>query len=709
MRKKWTKAPEPKDRTSEALSRATRDRSPRVEKSAVEPLDRSLITGYVILRSNNCPLNSHIKNAPLNMKSKPLPLLATLICVSSPSFLLAQPINDNFANPIDLPSASSFQSTFSSQNATSEPGEEMQSTFHGSIWFQWVAPATGIAIFEASGKYIDDRRMRPIIRVGQGSQLANLALVGVSTDVNDLAKLRFPVLQGQTYRVQIENGGGYPPANVTLGLARIDPITLPDFGVQSGAEYFYVPPRSNDNFAGAFNLAKPDAEGKLVYSSRFSATSSTVQASNEPGEDLFMSSAETVWFTWVAPTTGIATFEATGRYLDDDRFVPRIRVGQGNSVSGLPLAGISTDVNGQARLRIPVAKGQVYRIQVETGASYPSQTVTLNLTGIAAITHPDFGVLPKAAYFYTQPEANDSFAQAARLGFRDAQTGRIVYPSRFSATASIYQATSESGETLYSSSSGTLWFFWIAPATGIATFEATGRGTNDNPITPFVRVGQGTSVADFSLAGASRGDNNLSRLRIPVAKGELYRIQVEDRSSSYRGQTITLNLTGIAPITQADFGVQSRSPYFQVRPGANDNFSAAFRVATRDAKTKRLVYPSRFSVTAPVSQAGTEPGEISNSRYDQTVWFAWVAPASGLATFEAVAVSSFGGPVKPVIRIGQGGRVSDPRYLAVSNSTVGNRARSVVRVQRGRTYRIQLECNTYSFAQTATLNLVRLR
>jgi hypothetical protein len=643
------------------------------------------------------------------MKTKHTSCLVVLATVFLTTWTQARPDNDNFANPIILPFASSFQSTFSSQNATSEPGEEMQSTFHGSIWFQWVAPATGIAIFEASGKYIDDRRMRPIIRVGQGSQVASLALVGVSTNVNELAKLRIPVLQGQTYRVQIENGGGYPPANVTLGLARIDPITLADFGVQpSPAVYFHVPPRANDNFADSYNLATPDAQGKPIYPSRFSATSSTVQASNEPGEDLFSSFAETVWFTWVAPSTGIATFEATGRYRNDDRFVPRIRVGQGNSLSGLPLAGISTDINGQARLRIPVAKGQVYRIQVEAGSSYPSQIVTLNLTGIAAITQPDFGVLPKAAYFYTQPGVNDSFSQATRLGARDAK-GRMVYPARFSATASTYQASKEAGEEVQSSSNGTVWFFWVAPATGIAMFEATGRHIYDGPMVPTVRVGQGTAVGDLPLLGVSRGEGNLARLNIPVFQGELYRIQVEDRLSGYPGQTITLNLAGIAPITQADFGVQARVPYYHVRPLANDNFSSPFRIANRDPKTKQLVYPSRFSVTAPILQATVEAGETVNSSFNRTIWYLWVAPASGVATFEATARSTVGRAALPSIRVAQGRSVRSPGYLSATDTDLGNRARTVVRVQRGRAYRIQVECNTYSFAQTATLNLVGLR
>lgn len=642
------------------------------------------------------------------MKTKHLPLLAILTGVSFPSLLLAQPVNDNFANPITLPSARSFQSTFNSKDATSEPGEELQSSFHGSIWFRWVAPATGIAIFQATGRYIDNQRMTPIIRVGQGGQLANLALAGISHRANDQAQLRIPVLQGQTYRVQIENEGGYPPANVTLGLARIDPITLADFGVQSGAVYFPVPPGANDNFSDAYNLVTRDAGGKLVYPSRFSATSSTVQASTEPGEDLSSSSAETVWFTWVAPSTGIATFEATGRYRDDDRFVPRIRVGQGNSVSGLPLAGISTDVNGLARLRIPVAKGQVYRIQVETGSSYPSQVVTLNLAGIAAITQPDFGVLPKAAYFYTQPGANDSFSQAARLGARGAK-GKMVYPSRFSATASTYQASKEAGEEVESSSNGTVWFFWVAPATGIATFEATGRYMDDSPMVPTVRVAQGTAVGDLPLLGVSRRQSNLARLQIPVAKGQPYRIQVEDRSSSYRGQTVTLNLVSLAPITRAGFGVQARVPYYQVRPLSNDNFSAAFRIASRDPKTKKLVYPSRFSVTAPILQATFEAGETVDSSSNKTLWYLWVAPKSGVATFEATARTIAGGATLPSIRVARGGSVADPRYLTASNSSSGTRARAVIKVQRGRTYRIQLECRGYDGAQTATLNLVRLR
>jgi len=290
---------------------------------------------------------------------------------------------------------------------------------------------------------------------------------------------------------------------------------------------------SNDNFANARNL------GSVAS---FDVTSSTVGATREAGEPL--TSYGTVWFRWVAPRTGVATFEAMGRTGDNRSIAPHIRIGQGTRVANLPLAGESHQPSGGAlsRLRLPVQAGQQYRIQL-SGALWDTRTVRLRLSALAPITDASFGVkFGEPNYFYAAPRTNDNFATARLIATRNA-AGALVYPARFSATASTVGATRETGEPW--TSYGTVWFRWVAPVTGVATFEAVGRLQDDRSVAPHIRIGQGARVAALSVRGESHhpSGSGLSRLRLPVRAGQQYHIQVSGALGNT--QTATLNLVGI--------------------------------------------------------------------------------------------------------------------------------------------------------------------
>jgi hypothetical protein len=619
--------------------------------------------------------------------------------------------NDNFTGAAWLVTKNSsgawvypdrFSSTASGFKTTSEPGENVARSDYGTVWFNWVAPRTGIATFEARGRNEYNQPTVPYLRIGQGSAISNLAMAGEANRTSALARVRIPVQAGQLYRIQVENGGYYGQA-VTLNLTGIAGIADPEFGVQADAPYVHVLPRANDNFANGAWVVTRNQAGAWVYPDRFSATASSVEATTEPGEKFTRSDYGTVWFKWVAPRTGIATFEASGRYIDHRLMTPRIRVGQGTAVSDLPLAGESRTVDGVARLQIPVQAGQFYLIQVENGGYY-GQTVTLNLTGIAAITQADFGVLDAAPYIHVRPRANDNFANGAWVVTRN-QAGAWVYPDRFSATAASAEATTESGEKFTRSDYGTVWFNWVAPRTGIATFEASGRYIDHRLMTPRIRVGQGTAVSDLPLAGESRTVAGVARLQIPVQAGQFYRIQVEN--GGYYSQTVTLNLTGIAAITQADFGVQANVPYLYVRPGANNDYNEATRIITRNTSNTAWIHPDRFSATASTWEATSEQGETVNNSLG-SVWFRWVAPRSGAATFEASGRYSDHRLMTPQLRVGQGSGIEVFELSPGTSSTVNLRARYVLNVRQGQTYHIQV-ANAGYYGQTVTLNLVSLR
>jgi hypothetical protein len=609
----------------------------------------------------------------------------------------AQPANDNFSSSRWMGSVASFNVSVNAELATSQPGETVWSAGYGTIWFSWQAPSTGIATFLAVGQDTFGGNALPAIRIGQGDSLAALAPAGHSHQASNLAKVRIPVLAGQTYRIQVENGSN-SGRWLTLALNDIAPITDAEFGVQWGAPYIHAFPQANNSFAGGAWLVTRNQSGAWIYPDRFSATASGFQATSEPGETTANSNYGTVWFNWVAPRTGIATFQARGRNESNQPTVPYLRVWQGSQVTSLAMAGDAKRTNIQAQMRIPVQAGQLYRIQVENGYYY-GQTVTLNLTGIAAISDPEFGVQADVPYVHVTPKANDNFANGAWMVTRNS-SGAWIYPDRFSATASSVQATSEQGETFERADHGTVWFNWVAPRTGIATFEALGRNIQHELLTPKIRIGQGTSVSALPLAGVSRNVAGVARVQIPVQAGQFYRIQVEN--GYYYGQTVTLNLTGITDITNPDFGVLAGAPYIHVRPLANDNFAAGAWIVARNS-SGAWVYPDRFSATASSGQATTESGEKFTRADYGTVWFRWVAPRTGIATFEALGRTISHERAIPVIRVGQGASVSELPVAGQSRAVSGV-ARLQIPVEAGQTYHIQVE-NAWYYSQTVTLRL----
>lgn len=638
----------------------------------------------------------------LNMKPSHLVPIAIIAATLLPAMAQAKPRHDNFVNAKSAGRTSAFDLTASLAGATRESGEAGNS---GTIWIRWKSPSTGIAVFSATARNAQSA-YAPILRLGQGAKAREMRYAAISRDVNGRASLRVPVLKDQTYQIQVEDANSWSAGlSVRVSLNRIDPITQSDFGLQRNVPVYFPRPKANDNFASAHLLA--DRKGKKwVYPSRFAAIASNLESTVESGEPHDHRHG-TVWFRWVAPATGMATFEATERDTNHDRVTPIIRVGQGTAVRQFRVAGQSRDVNGAARLQIPVAKGQTYQIQLENNSWRRGQTVSLNLTGITPNRNADFSIQNGVPYFYTAPASgNDNYAKASVMASRD-KAGKMVYPPRFSATASGYGATVESGEPA-DGSWGTVWFRWKAPVTGIATFESSVRNKDHARLTPVMRIVQGKGVRSVRVAAMSRDVEGVAHIIVPVLKGQEYGIQVEHPWGG--AQTVTLNLAGIEANHLREFGIQQGAPYFYVPPHRNDNFAQATRLATRDSKGKE-VFPSRFSAVASTRDTSMESGEPQWYSRFGSVWFAWRAPETGVATFEALSRDRDHAQRQPTLRVGQGSpaqeadwRVGNFRIAAASFDSNGL-ARTVVPVQKGQLYYLQIE-NPWGGSQTSTLNLI---
>jgi hypothetical protein len=137
------------------------------------------------------------------------------------------------------------------------------------------------------------------------------------------------------------------------------------FGYQVGAP---PPPPANDNFAGAVELVGPSG----------TVTGTSSNATKEPGEPFHAGNrgGHSVWYRWVAPTSGSATFDTLGSSFDTT-----LSAYTGGSVGALnPLAGsddIQDGVIRASRVTFNVTAGTTYHIAVD-GWNGDFGSVTLN-------------------------------------------------------------------------------------------------------------------------------------------------------------------------------------------------------------------------------------------------------------------------------------------------------------------------------------------
>jgi hypothetical protein len=179
------------------------------------------------------------------------------------------------------------------------------------------------------------------------------------------------------------NGGiyvGIMDPTISSGIRRQitdnDRRALDFMGYSLGA----LPPGpANDNFADAVTLQGQSG----------SVTGTNLNARKEAGEPDAIpgvtAGGRTVWYAWVAPANGTATFDTVGSEFDTT-----LSVFNGGAVSALSRVTDNDDINTQggntaSRVQFPVTAGTVYRIMLD-GFDGDSGGFTLNWNSTAAPT-----------------------------------------------------------------------------------------------------------------------------------------------------------------------------------------------------------------------------------------------------------------------------------------------------------------------------------
>ncbi len=507
--------------------------------------------------------------------------------------IVGAPANNNFNAPMDL-SGSQGGVSARNHNATKENNEPNHAGNVGgrSVWFRWVAPASGDMVIDTMGSTFDT-----LLAVYTGGNLNSLSGTMVAQNDDALvidsdgdgqtdaafiffSRVTFHAVAGMTYRIAVDgHNSGIAASTGSISLHY----------------YFASAPPANDNFANATPIS--GERGQVM--------GSNLAASNQPGEPQHATSAggRSVWFNWTAPASGQVTFDTFGPHFDSV-----LAAYTGNALNALTAVAVNDDVVAGivqlSRLSFPAVAGTTYHIAVDGWASVGAMA--------------DFNPFKLNWELAVNAPTNDLFASA-----------RLLPGESGSLTTDNTNAVFEQFEPLHGPLSGkSLWFKWTAPRDGEATIDTLGSSFD-------TLLGIYTGNDFFSFTTITNNDDrdsftNASSATFVAGAGTTYYIAVDGYNpGNGRG---------------AEYGVVILNWTQAGGPPPNDNFTNAL-----------LLSGFSGSTNGSSRNATVEPGEPDRGALGPfaSSWYRWVAPATGWYTFDTIGsaldtvLAVFTGPAFP--------------------------------------------------------------
>jgi hypothetical protein len=371
------------------------------------------------------------------------------------------PVNDASSAPIVLSGIpAAVGGTIA--GATAEADENAEAA--GTVWYRWTAPLTARVALAID----PDSDTTAVFDFGTGetpSEFLPLIAGGSDTQVD--------VAAGTTYTIRVR--GRY-------------------FAGDAGGFVFSILPRPvNDDFAAAQLLS---GSGGIEVTGTNIGAAAEADEPDSVGDPL----SHSIWWKWVAPSSGPWTFAAARRKGDSQRD-GRVTVFTGSTLSTLSAASIG---EGTTPASLIATAGVTYHIRFESAA----------VGAIILAVNP--------------PPANDAYTAPLNL----------AGPAPISASGTVLGATPDASTD--GDSGQSVWFSWTATWAGPTHLKATnwqsGERFGFQVFTgPFPDLQQVDSTRD--------GVSNFT-----AALGENYRIRVDRRDRRiFAPGTFTLTLVPVAP------------------------------------------------------------------------------------------------------------------------------------------------------------------
>ncbi|MDD4889458.1 MAG: PPC domain-containing protein, partial [Phycisphaerae bacterium] len=274
--------------------------------------------------------------------------VSSAVASTTLTVLAPGPLNDMFASATVI-SGSTASATGTNVGATKESGEPniAGNTGGASVWYNWTAPASGLTSLTTAGSTFDT-----LLGVYTGGTVSGLALVASNDDASYYtltSSVMFNAVAGVTYHIAVD---GYNAASGTVKLS-LSQVLAP----------------ANDMFANATALPS----GATAWAG------SNVGATRQSGEPLIAGTpgGASVWFTWVAPTSGVVHMDTHGSSFDTT-----LAVYTGSSITGLTtIAANDDDPAGgtlTSALTFNAVAGTVYHFAID-GYAGASGNIVLNV------------------------------------------------------------------------------------------------------------------------------------------------------------------------------------------------------------------------------------------------------------------------------------------------------------------------------------------
>ncbi len=391
---------------------------------------------------------------------------------------LAAPANDALADAAELSGANGTLVHQHNYAATAETGESEISGALESVWYFFTAPSDGVLNVQTT-----DPDYFVLAGYTGASPASYDALTHIATDV---ATINIDVEQGETYWIQCDGDGEWQSV-FTINWS------------------FNVSP-SNDDFEDAAVLVGESG----------SVAGTTVAAGEEPGEPVGydLTPLDTVWYYWVAPADGRATFTMTPE--DDTDYYMGMTLYDG----GPGLADLQYVYDGSDSMTSTVREGTTYWIQVDGYSDYQG-SFTLG-------------------WSFTYPPGNDDFADAT-----------ILTEASGTVEGRNTAATLETDELLPAEyNEASVWYVWTAPSNGLMELTMTDPDPTylDTGLAVYTGSGLG-SLTRVAFANEG-GTGSLSAVSFAARGGTTYHIQIVGYYLDQQG-TFTLGWSFTAGAAEA--------------------------------------------------------------------------------------------------------------------------------------------------------------
>ncbi|MGD0744279.1 MAG: hypothetical protein ABSA45_03905 [Verrucomicrobiota bacterium] len=448
-----------------------------------------------------------------------------------------------------------------------------------------------------------------------------------------------------------------------------------------------------------FRLADDFANRAVIFGPNYWIVGSLSNATTEPDEPLIdgVSSGQTMWGTWTAPSNGTVTLSA-----DTETFSPLLTVYAGNDFAGLSLVASNNYLmcfehgpcgchwRERNQTTFHVASGQAYQICVDSaiitdaamelvpipGSGGPFQALewepvfTTNVfEGGDFILNLEFSPAPP----------NDDFVNRVKLS-----------GSRFSTHASNAGATKELGEPNHLGNPGgsSVWYSWTAPASGRITLSTNevpaysppsppgGGGviTTRRPYPPTCgnEVDQNPPPVFYPILAVYTGNavNSLTSADCLPAALDAYPNMVE--FDAVKGQTYQIAFDG-------NLGTTGDIPLYLAltTPPSNDNSQHSITLHGVSVTATGYNAGATHQAGEPILLEEPVLNEFSSGK---DVWWSWTAPIGGPVSID-LSSSDYPFPVGVFTVVTVGG-------LSITEWVARGSGRLSFDAIQGRTYQI---------------------